>query len=1382
MYIDPNPLHLGPDNIPALSWRQRYKYLGCPVGAGSSQDLSAIRGPLLRDCEAIMMSQLAEWQKIDAFRRFLFPRLSYAFKVFFPGSSWCRKLNTSMRKWIKKDVSLPARACSSIYTPQALGGLGIPRCKDEMHIARAAQAFKFLADTRDPTIRAIAIQQLESVGGPGCLPQHTCSIPGRSQGRRKESLEFSESKSAIYQLLHSPDSASILSNGSEISWRKRDRINQSLKEATLGRHLTELLQAPDQGRASFSTCLAAASNYFTYSGAYLTFAQYRFALRARLNLLPTATSRSQIKQNWVTNFLGIYTGDKDASDQDLLVVELYLYQQVVAEECMKAAVERVKESPHHATSGEMESFTAEQKEYLERQFSQLTAAMVRPTTTDQAAASGSLADVPAQGDNGDDQTRPTEPRQPTTGLSLPVFTPVGTVPTLGGVMAPAVLDGPPRLGEPCYPGGSGQLGAGLAARFPPKVVAKIENLEFVEMSDLLQEAWTSDTTDPANLSILKHFGRRPPVSDILVWAECFTAMASVLSRKYPLKAPELFAYARRIFNAARIYESHAWVTYDRIYRCQAATRRSLDWSMEEKSLYNEAFAGRARQSTRDASGSVTCITGVTYDGANSAGVCPEQVTSPPATGHAQWYTQDLLNLKQMSVSVAADGVSQLITDCSTPLRVGEWEAALTRHPDQRFASLIIEGLRHGFRIGFGGGFPLASSPCNMPSAAEQVAAVDKYVEGEFAARRFVGPYDPASCPNVHINRIGAVPKGHTPGKWRIITDLSFPAKRSVNDGIDPALCSLSYVSVDQVAAVAAKLGRGAILAKVDIESAYCLVPIEPRDRPLMGIRWKEKIYCDCMLPFGLRSAPKLFTAVADALEWVIREQGGVTNIAHYLDDFIVLGRPESDECARCLRVLMQTCDRLGVPLAPGKSEGPSTTLTFLGIKIDTVACTLALPQPKLQRVRDLLLEWGDKKACTRRELESLIGLLNHVCKVRPGRSFLRRMIDLLSASKASFARKPLHRIRLNREFRSDLAWWRTFILDWNGVGYMVGPDPLVHGRVAIATDASGSWGSSVRVQSNLLHLPGTGCRPIPPTAAYATGGSVTQSRTGVALDDLEGSVQLFFRQGLAESTHRTYGSGMRCFHDFCVRFSVSSPFPISEKLLCYFSVFLADEKLSFPTTKTYLAAVRDAHISLGFPDPRSAGSMPRLERIQAGIRRVQALKGPSKRIRLPITLTILERLGSCWLTGADGQVYWAVATLCFFGFFRLWELLPSDAASPPNISWGDMTFDHASEPSVMKIHLRTSKCDQYGKGADVFVGKTGNTLCPIAACLAYLALRGTTDPGAFFLKPDKRPLLKPSMWPSCERRWEPCDICGDHPTACTAIVIVRCFLTKLANY
>ena len=199
---------------------------------------------------------------------------------------------------------------------------------------------------------------------------------------------------------------------------------------------------------------------------------------------------------------------------------------------------------------------------------------------------------------GDVPSQPKEPHQPSTGLSLPVFAQASTVPTLGGSLAPAVSDGFPRLGEQNNSGGSGRLGADLAARFPPKVIAKIENLEFVEMSDLLQEAWASDATGSSSSSIVKHLGRRPPVSDILVWAECFTAMAAVLSRKYPMKAPELFAYARRIFHAARIYDSHLWVYYDQIYRRQAATRRSLDWSVEDQSLYNETFGGRAKQFTR----------------------------------------------------------------------------------------------------------------------------------------------------------------------------------------------------------------------------------------------------------------------------------------------------------------------------------------------------------------------------------------------------------------------------------------------------------------------------------------------------------------------------------------------------------------------------------------------------------------------------------------------------------------------------------------------------------------------------------------------------------------------------------------------------------------
>ena len=86
-------------------------------------------------------------------------------------------------------------------------------------------------------------------------------------------------------------------------------------------------------------------------------------------------------------------------------------------------------------------------------------------------------------------------------------------------------------------------------------------------------------------------------------------------------------------------------------------------------------------------------------------------------------------------------------------------------------------------------------------------------------------------PPIHINRFGVIPKGHNTGKWMLITDLSFPPNHSVNDGIDPSLCSLSYISVDQVADIATQYGRGALLAKVDIESAYRLIPVHPQELP-----------------------------------------------------------------------------------------------------------------------------------------------------------------------------------------------------------------------------------------------------------------------------------------------------------------------------------------------------------------------------------------------------------------------------------------------------------------------------------------------------------------------------------------------------------------------
>jgi len=107
--------------------------------------------------------------------------------------------------------------------------------------------------------------------------------------------------------------------------------------------------------------------------------------------------------------------------------------------------------------------------------------------------------------------------------------------------------------------------------------------------------------------------------------------------------------------------------------------------------------------------------------------------------------------------------------------------------------------------------------------------IDEYVQKELCQDNILGPFPPHTAPVVHINHFGVIPKKHQPGKWHLITDLSFLEGASVNTTIDTKLCSLKYITVEEVAKQAVALGRGSLITKIDIKSAYCLVPVAPRD-------------------------------------------------------------------------------------------------------------------------------------------------------------------------------------------------------------------------------------------------------------------------------------------------------------------------------------------------------------------------------------------------------------------------------------------------------------------------------------------------------------------------------------------------------------------------
>ena len=130
-----------------------------------------------------------------------------------------------------------------------------------------------------------------------------------------------------------------------------------------------------------------------------------------------------------------------------------------------------------------------------------------------------------------------------------------------------------------------------------------------------------------------------------------------------------------------------------------------------------------------------------------------------------------------------------------------------------------------------------------------------------------------------------------------------------------------YTSVDEAAEKILVLGSGALLFKLDIKSAYRTVPVHPEDRGLLAMSWEGCWYIDTMLPFGLRSAPKIFYALADALEWVL-SQRGIESVLHYLDDFLILGPPELVRCQQALDLAMSTCGEVGFPLALDEGGGP----------------------------------------------------------------------------------------------------------------------------------------------------------------------------------------------------------------------------------------------------------------------------------------------------------------------------------------------------------------------------------------------------------------------------------------------------------------------------
>ena len=378
--------------------------------------------------------------------------------------------------------------------------------------------------------------------------------------------------------------------------------------------------------------------------------------------------------------------------------------------------------------------------------------------------------------------------------------------------------------------------------------------------------------------------------------------------------------------------------------------------------------------------------------------------------------------------------------------------------DHLLSDELVHGFRCGFRVPFDGVLP--SSPVhNHSSVLNDVSTVDDMLSHEISLGRIAGPFSEVPLPDFVLSHLRLVPKKDSLS-FRLFHNLSFPWGNSVNSGIPRQFCTVAYEDYDYFVSLVANAGSGCFLAKADIEAAFRIIPISPRDYHLLGFSFNNMYYYDRCLPMGCSVSCQVFEKLSCGLQWILQKRFLVLTMSHILDDFIFIS-PSSLECNMFLNSFFQLANSLGIPVKHAKTVYASTCVTVHGIEIDTLPMQARLPDSKLFAARDRVHSFSRRKKVTLLELQSLIGTLNFACKVvTPGRPFLQRLIDLTIGIV-----RPHWHIRLTNEARLDLAAWALFLDHFNGTSILLDSIQFPTEHLELFTDASGIGFGAV-MQSN----------------------------------------------------------------------------------------------------------------------------------------------------------------------------------------------------------------------------------------------------------------------------------------------------------------------------
>jgi hypothetical protein len=365
-----------------------------------------------------------------------------------------------------------------------------------------------------------------------------------------------------------------------------------------------------------------------------------------------------------------------------------------------------------------------------------------------------------------------------------------------------------------------------------------------------------------------------------------------------------------------------------------------------------------------------------------------------------------------------DRLEYLVESCKPKLLASEYQRALK----------CIDYLRIGAPS-----FQLSNLPAclvkNSSIALNHGPAVTD-VLASWVSKKFVaGPFKSPPLPNFRANSILAVPQTN---KVRVCLNVSLPVGKSFNDNIDvQSLERVKMTSARCFGFAILRAGKDATMLKFDKADAYKNVPCRIGDLNKQGFCWGGRYFVETRQIFGSKASVQNYDIIGNTVKTIVHTSCRIPRdlALRQLDDVPVVAPASSGWCEEFSAKYKELCADIKLELAPpcpnfDKAFDCSKFGKVLGIIFDTRNLTWKLPKDKVESTLRTMAEIVDSQVVKTKQLQCLMGKLNHVAQMSP---FLNCFKHPLNMDLAECIKKGW--VVLTNQSVDDLRVWSAVLQD-----------------------------------------------------------------------------------------------------------------------------------------------------------------------------------------------------------------------------------------------------------------------------------------------------------------------------------------------------------------